>query len=183
MRPVVIYWRGEGSGGFFFGGGGGRNHLVFRGNREGGYHNLRILQSLREDQVNFRFETTKIPLSPPPPQTKRKIYDAVLRAHYQNFPPPLPSPIAPLWPRGSISKQNFTAGLLTLPVSASPLSNPPLPLRDTYLVVSALNFRLRGLSSRSGRVIVFCSWAKLFPLFAREYKWVPADRQGSRMKR
>lgn len=32
------------------------------------------------------------PSPPPPPKTKRKIYDAVLRAHYQNFPPPLPSP-------------------------------------------------------------------------------------------
>lgn len=65
--------------------------------------------------------------NPPPPKTKRKIYDAVLRAHYQNSPPPHPSPIASLWPRGSISKPNFTAGLLTLPVSASPLSNPSPP--------------------------------------------------------
>ena len=31
MRPVVIYWRGEGSGGFFFGGKGGKEIIWFSG--------------------------------------------------------------------------------------------------------------------------------------------------------
>lgn len=31
MRPVVIYWRGEGSGGFFFGGRGGEEIIWFSG--------------------------------------------------------------------------------------------------------------------------------------------------------
>ena len=93
---------------------------------------LRILQSLRENQVNFQFETTKIPT---PPQDQEENLWCSIESTLSELPPsrPLPSPIASLWPRGSISKPNFTAGLLTLPVSASPLSNPPgLPGRVEF---------------------------------------------------
>lgn len=73
------------------------------------------------------------PPSPPPPRPRGKFMMQYWEHIIRTSPPPLPSPIASLWPRGSISKPNFTAGLLTLPVSASPLSNPPgLPGRVEF---------------------------------------------------
>lgn len=63
------------------------------------------------------------PPSPPPQDQEENLWCSI-ESTLSELPP---SPIASLWPRGSISKPNFTAGLLTLPVSASPLSNPPPP--------------------------------------------------------
>ena len=49
-------------------------------------------------------------------------------------------------------------------------------------MVSALDFRLRGLGSSPGQVIVLCSWARHFtltvPLSAQECKWVLAKLSG-----
>ena len=53
-------------------------------------------------------------------------------------------------------------------------------------MVSALDSGSRGPGSSPGRVLVLCSWARHFtltaPFSAQEYKWVPANCQGSQMK-
>ena len=53
-------------------------------------------------------------------------------------------------------------------------------------VVSMLESISRGPGSSPGRVIVLCSWARNFtltvPLSTQEYKWVPANCQGTLMK-
>ena len=50
-------------------------------------------------------------------------------------------------------------------------------------MVGVLGSGLRGLGSRPGWVIVFCSWAKhftsTFPLPTQEYECVSADCQGA----
>ena len=54
------------------------------------------------------------------------------------------------------------------------------------LMVSTLDSRLRGLSSKPGQVNLLCSCAIHFPLTVplstQEYKWVLANCQGSLMK-
>ena len=53
-------------------------------------------------------------------------------------------------------------------------------------MVSAPDSESRGPGSSLRRVIVLCSWARHFtlivPLFAQEYKWVPANCQGNLTK-
>lgn len=141
MRPVVIYWRGEGSGGFFFGGRGGGKEIIWFsgeigkvGTMTGNKGDLKNTPELQGGSGKLSIWNNQNPPSPPPQDQEENLWCSI-ESTLSELPPsrPLPSPIASLWPRGSISKPNFTAGLLTLPVSASPLSNPPgLPGRVEF---------------------------------------------------